>query len=279
MHRLAHKTLCTVVLGHDILHHVQMLDLRLLEYFLQIVDMAAGNAARVEALDPVRAVFARQLLIDRGVERIAIHRAARLVAETLVGDPFRRTQGFAKALPDFRAEYRDVHVAVASLVDAGGNTGRMIVAGLPRYFAVDKPARRLKIHHVHHRLQERGVQPLPFARGFALQQRDQNTLGRENTSAQIGDRNTHAHRALFRQARDRHQPAHALCNLIEAGPPRKRAGLTEAGDAGVYQPRLILAQRLVVDTEPELGVGTKIFDHDIGRRDQTLENADALGFL
>ena len=123
------------------------------------------------------------------------------------------------------------------------------------------------------------MQPLPFARGFALQQRDQNTLRRENTGAQIGDRNTHAHRALFRQARDRHQPTHALCNLIEAGPPRERAGLTEAGDTGVYQPRVVLAQHLVVDTEPELDVGTKIFDHDIGCRDQTLENADALGFL
>ena len=123
------------------------------------------------------------------------------------------------------------------------------------------------------------MQPLPFARGFALQQRDQNTLRRENTGAQIGDRNTHAHRALFRQARDRHQPTHALCNLIEAGPPREWARLTEAGNARVNQARVIFAQRLVVDAEAELDVGTKVFNDDVCRRDQTLENADALGFL
>src|SRR5450631_1567524 len=75
LHRLAHQSLWPEALGYDILHHMQMLDLRLCKYFLQIIDAAAGNAVGVEAFDPVCTVFTGQVLIDRGIERIAIQRA------------------------------------------------------------------------------------------------------------------------------------------------------------------------------------------------------------
>src|SRR5512141_1462672 len=137
-----------------------MFDLRLLKYFLEVVDLAAGYTVGVETFYPVFAVLMRQALVDRGVERIAIHRAARLVAKALVADPLGRTERGAKALPYFGTEHRDVQVSVARLVHAGGNAGGRIVSGLAGNFAVDEPARSLKIHHVHHRLQQRGVQPL-----------------------------------------------------------------------------------------------------------------------
>ena len=50
---------------------------------------------------------------------------------------------------------------------------------------------------------------------------------------QVGDRDADAHRALARQAGDRHQPAHALRDLVEARPLAIRPVLAEARDAGV----------------------------------------------
>src|SRR6266481_877993 len=49
LHRLAYKSLCAEALGNNVLHHVQMLDLRFCKYFLQIIDAAAGNTVGSEA--------------------------------------------------------------------------------------------------------------------------------------------------------------------------------------------------------------------------------------
>ena len=108
----------------------------------------------------------------------------------------------------------------------------MIVAGLLGDLVRLQPARGLEVEHEDLRLQQRGGDPLPFAGNFALVQRRQNAERAEQPGAEIGDRNADAHRALARQAGDRHQPAHALRDLIDAGPLAIRAVLTEAGNAG-----------------------------------------------
>ena len=83
----------------------------------------------------------------------------------------------------------------------------------------------------------------PFAGDFALEQRDQDAERAEQAGAEIGDRNADAHRALARQAGDRHQPAHALRDLVEARPVAIGAVLAEAGDAGEDDALVDLAQR------------------------------------
>ena len=42
-------------------------------------------------------------------------------------------------------------------------------------------------------------------------------MAQNSPAAQVGDRNADPHRPLAGQAGDRHQPAHALGDLIEAG--------------------------------------------------------------
>ena len=81
---------------------------------------------------------------------------------------------------------------------------------------------------------------------------------------EIGDRDADAHRALARQAGDRHQPAHALRDLVEARPLAIGPVLAEARDAGVDEARVERLQALVIDAEPELHVGPVILDHDVG---------------
>ena len=96
----------------------------------------------------------------------------------------------------------------------------------------------------------------------------------EQAGAEIGDRNADAHRPLPRQAGDRHQPAHALGDLVEARPVGIRPVLAEAGNAGIDDARIDLGERLVVDAEPLLHVGTEILDHDIGLLDHALEGGE-----
>src|SRR6266478_9088551 len=76
--------------------------------------------------------------------------------------------------------------------------------------------------------EQRRLHPLTLAGNLALQQGDQNSHRAENAGAEIGDRNADAHRALTRKTRDRHQPAHALGDLVEPGTLAIGSVLTEA---------------------------------------------------
>ena len=60
----------------------------------------------------------------------------------------------------------------------------------------------------------------------------------EDAGGEVGDRNADAHRPLAGQAGDRHQPAHALRDLVEARPVAIGAVLAEAGNAGIDQARI-----------------------------------------
>ena len=67
--------------------------------------------------------------------------------------------------------------------------------------------------------------------------------------------NADAHRPVAGLAGDRHQPAHALGDLVEAGPLGVGPVLAEAGDRAVDQARIDRRQALVVDAEAVLDVG------------------------
>ena len=72
----------------------------------------------------------------------------------------------------------------------------------------------------------------------------------KSPAGQVGDRDADAHRAAAGLARDGHQPAHALRDLVEARTLAVGPVLAEARDAGVDEARVDLAQRRVVDAEP-----------------------------
>ena len=87
-------------------------------------------------------------------------------------------------------------------------------------------------------LQQRGRDLLALAGFFPLEQRDEDAERREQAGGQVGDWDADTHRSVAGQAGDRHQPAHALRDLIEAGPVGVRPLLAEAGDAGIDEPRI-----------------------------------------
>ena len=170
----------------------------------------------------------------------------------------------AEAPIDRLAGGADVHVAVGGLEHAGRNAGRMVVAGLARHLAADRPARRLEVQHGDLRREQVALHPLALAGLLALQQRDQDAHGAEDAGGQVRHRDADAHRPLAGQAGDRHQPAHALRDLVEAGAFAIRPVLAEAGDAGVDQPRIDRPQRRIVDAETELHVGPVVLHQHVG---------------
>ena len=153
----------------------------------------------------------------------------------------------------------------------------MIVAGLPRHHLVDQPARGLKIEREDLRFQKRGLDILTFAGDFTLEERDQNAKRGEETRRHIGDRGAGANGPLSRQAGDRHQPAHALRDLIEARALAIRPVLPVSRDAGIDDARIDRAQFLVADFQAMLHVGPEILDHHIGRLRHAQERV-AAGF-
>jgi hypothetical protein len=94
--------------------------------------------------------------------------------------------------------------------------------------------------------------------------------------ADVDNRDADAHRPLAGLAGDRHQAAHALNDLIDAGALAVRAFLAEGRDAGVHQARIDLLQRLVVELEAGLDVGTEILHQHVGLLDHRVEDLAAL---
>ena len=66
---------CSVLLGHA-LRDAEMLHLRIGEHFIDGIDRPARATGRVQALDPLRAGAADQMLVDVDVKRVAIFERA-----------------------------------------------------------------------------------------------------------------------------------------------------------------------------------------------------------
>ena len=243
------------------MRHLQVLDLRIGEHLVHLVDRTGRHARLVQLLDQLGAAVGRHPLVDLGVQQSRFLRARLVGRELLVGHQLRRVDGFAEALVDVAAGRGDVDVAVLGLEHAGRDRGRMVVAGLARHVLGDGPARGLEVAHRDHGLQQRGRHPLALPRGLALEQRDQDADGAVQARADVGHGDAGAHRAAARHAGDPHHAAHALGDLVEARALGIGPVLAEARDRAQDDARVHLLQALVVDAEAELHVGAVVLDH------------------
>src|SRR5712672_2514606 len=261
------------------LRHADMLDLRVGEHLVDRIDRSARHARLVEPVDPLGAAALDGVPVDLGIERVAVLRAAGAGRIVGIGDHVGRFDRLAEAFPDLLPGRRDVDMAVGGLEHSGRDAGRVIVARLLGDLALDQIARRLEVEHEDLGLQQRCLDVLALARLLALQERGENTHRAGQSGRQVGDRDADPHRPLAGQAGDRHQPAHALGDLVEARPRRIGAALAEARDAAIDDARIDLAQILVVDAEPLLHVRPEILHHHVVLLDQPPEHREPLGRL
>src|SRR6266446_5137913 len=74
---------------------------------------------------------------------------------------------------------------------------------------------------------------------IALQERGEDADAREQPGREVDDGNADPHRAFTRRGADRHQPAHALRDLIEARTLVKRERACEPRGKGIWHSRYI----------------------------------------
>ncbi len=97
-----------------------------------------------------------------------------------------------------------------------------------------------------------------------FKQRQYDSVGQQEAGRRVVNCDADAHRSLARVTGDRHQSAHALGDLVNAGPPGIRPVLAKSGYAAIDDARIDLLHRFVIDAEPMLNVGFVILDDDIG---------------
>src|SRR5262249_38510039 len=127
--------------------HAEMAHLRIGEYLVDLVDRPAWDSGALEQLDPVLGGLMPGDIPDRRVDGGAVGAAALLVLPLGLVLPLRAADSVAQSLKHPRGARRDVDVAVAGREYAGGDAGRMIVAGLRCNLAADEPARGLEVEH------------------------------------------------------------------------------------------------------------------------------------
>ncbi len=161
----------------------------------------------------------------------------------------------------------------------GRNPRRMIVARLRRDLLGDQPARGLEVQHEDLRLQQRRGHPASHTGSLAVEDRHHDAQREQVARRQVVDRNADAHRPLARQAGDRHQPAHALRDLIDPGAQPVRAVLPEPADAAVDDARVHRLDVVVRHLQPMLHLGAHVLEDDVGSLRQPHERGVSLGRL
>ena len=259
--------------------HSQMLHLWVFECFTDAVYRAARYADRIQPLDQLRRREPPRHLANDFVQALSVTRARPAIGKRRIAQQFRRVQRFAEALPHLAGARGEIDQSVLRFIGAHRHLHRVKVALLARNFLVHRVARTLEIELAQHPLEQRRMHPLAFAGALPMQQREQNPLPEKHAGGGVGDRDADTHRRPARFAGDRHQPAHALHDLIDARTIAVWPVLAEAGDAREDDARVDLSQLRVIDAEARLHVGAKVLHHDVGARDQPTKQCRAVGVL
>jgi hypothetical protein len=130
----------------------------------------------------------------------------------------------------------------------------------------------LEIHEIHHGLKKRCVDPLPSTRALSGIEGGQHPLGQKSSPGRIRNGDPRAPGTCSSRARDAHQPAHALNDLIQCWPLGVGAVLAKTRKACVDEPGIELRKRGVVHGQAVLDPRAEIFNENIRTLDQSIEN-------
>ena len=111
----------------------------------------------------------------------------------------------------------------------------------------------------------------------AFMHRGQNRGRGIDPGEQVGHRHADAMRLALGRASDRHQPGHALDDVVVSGAVRIRPILPEAGDRTIDQPREIGLQAGVIQPVFPEATDLEVLDHHIGAGQQGADLGLPLG--
>ncbi len=170
-------------------------------------------------------------------------------------------------------------VAVGSAERVVRRDRRMAVAEPPRHHPGIQKGGRLVAEERHHRIHHRHVDVLAGAAALARKQCQQDALHRHQPGHQVGNGHAHPERRAVLRPGDAHQATLGLQHRVVTRFVPPGAGLAEARDGAVNQPRPLRPERLIVEAGPCEGARTKVLDQDVGAVDQPAEQRPALSRL
>ncbi len=122
-------------------------------------------------------------------------------------------------------------------------------------------------------LEKRGIDPLAAPGSLALDHGGEHAHGGQDAGRDVSDRGADLDRwppGAF--AGNAHQPTHALGDQIEAATAGIGPGPSKAGDPAVDQARVVLAKRVVTNSQAVHGAGPVVLDQRVRRTHQTAQH-------
>ena len=170
-----------------------MLDLNIFKHLGHGVDRTGRNAHLVEGVNPLHHGLVLKNFGQLGIQPFAVLHAQCLGGELGIVQPVGALDQFAQPHPVALAGRAQIEHAVAGLKQTHRAAGGMVVAHLHRNVLVIEVTGALKVHHGDLGMQQGGMNPLPLAGDFALQQSRQDAERRIQAGAHVGHRQAGAH--------------------------------------------------------------------------------------
>ena len=207
--------------------------------------------------------------------------AVGVAGEARVGPQVGRAQGGAQLAELAVVAHGDDDGAVAAREGLVGGEVGVGVAHARRGDAGDEEVGRLVGQHGRLDVEQGDVDVLALAGGAGVQQGGEDGVGRVQAGEQVDHGDPDLHRfgpgGAVRLAGDRHQPAHGLDHVVIAGLGRARAGLAEAGDGAVDQPRVDRRQAGVVEAVLLQPADLEVLDHHVAVGGEAAHGGGPLG--
>ena len=200
-----------------------------------------------------------------------------VVGKTRIGEPLRRIQHLAEALPQRLAHrLHDQPLAVAAQEEIGRRRAITEVALRHAVGLVDRLLDQHRVAEGQRGGHQRAAHLLPAPGALACHQREQRTERRRDRGAEVDPVHCRASRRI-RLAGHVHAARQRLAEAVEAEPVRVRPGRAEG--VGRHQDRARLDRRhtRIVQTHGLQRGGRQVGDHDVAARDQLAHDLAALG--
>ena len=147
------------------------------------------------------------------------------------------------------------------------------------HLSVGEHRRRLVHPECDARFEEGGIDVLSAAGALPGGKGGEDADSRVHPSTEIGDRNRNAVRGAVRGAVDAHEAGHPARDEVEPPARGVGAGLAEARDGAVDEPRVDGAHRVVADADPGRGSRLEVLDQHVSGGREPLEEGEVLGVL
>ncbi len=209
--------------------------------------------------------------------------AVGVAAEPYVADQRLLSHGAQQTVPVFFGDDDDGDPAIGSRIDIVGRHRQpgMAVAGSWRQvcrLAAEMHADGGGERGIR-RILHRNLHIAALARAFAREQRGHHRAIQVGAAKEVANGRPRLGWRAVREAGCVHDADGGLHRQVHRQPVAVRAGLAITGAAGIDQPRVPLAQRLMSEAQPVHGAGREILDHDIGAIHQPQENLLPLRIL